>query len=486
MDENESLRLGQRYKILRTNDMLMEGLGKVPPQAIDLEEAVLGAILLEKPAYGKVADLIDSDDFYKENHQLIYKAIADLIDTHSPIDLLLVTNRLREKGQLELVGGASYITELTSKVNSAEHIEQHALVIKQSSIKRKLIKLSAEIYQKAYEDTVDPFDLLDETSKELNEIHKFTEAATLEPFSTILYETILDIEKAVSGEETTEVGLPTGFPNLDRVLGYWIPQDLIIIASRPGMGKSALAISMCIKQADIWDIPSAFFSLEMSKRSLVERVIAQVAELGVSRIRFRKLEPFEMEQLVHKSAKAGDYQLWLIDNCYSIQSIKTKCRRLVDECGVKLIVIDYLQIVKADQIENKRNSNREQEISYISRELKLLAKELNVPIIALSQLSRAVEARAGDKRPRLSDLRESGSLEQDADIVIFLYRPEYYGITQDEKGEDLVSGYCEAIIAKNRNGEIDMALLKFIGKFTTFVNYDKDSLQEKINRQTSF
>jgi len=457
-------------------------LGKIPPQAIDLEEAVLGAVLLERPAYGRIADIIVPDDFYKDAHVEIFKSVVELSESHTPIDLLLVTQKLREKGKLDYCGGAYYITELTSKVNSAEHIESHALIIKQMSLKRKLIQLSQSLQQKAFDDTEDPFELLQQTASSLTQLDKFTDSVAVESISDIVYEIITSNADKIAGKETKEEGLVTGFPNLDRVVGYWVPQDLIILAARPGMGKSALAISLCYNQATMFNVPCAIFSLEMSSRSLVERFLSKSSELSVRNIRFRKLNEHELEQLIHKGGPVSDYPLYIFDKIFTIQGIKLKARRLVVEHDVRLIVVDYIQLIQAGKIEGRMSSNREQEISYISRELKLLAKELNVPIIALSQLNRSVELRGGDKRPKLSDLRESGSLEQDADIVIFLYRPEYYGVVQDEAGEALTPGYSECIVAKNRNGEIDMASLKFIAKFTSFVNYDRDSFESKIEK----
>ena len=458
-------------------------LGKIPPQNIDLEEAVLGACMLEKPAFGKVRDLLVPEDFYKPGHEEIFQALVDLFNENTPIDLLIVTNKLVSKGKLEIVGGRYYLTELTNKVFNAAHIEEHAFIIKQSSIKRQIINLSSVLNITAYEDTEDPFNIIEKAQKELNDITKFSGATKDEPLAKLLHNKIVDIQNVMKGDKPA-VGIPTGFFNLDKVLGAWMPTDFIIVAARPGMGKSAFALRLCVNQALMFNVPAALLSLEMSKESLIDRLIAMESSIYLGDIRFCKINPDQLEIIIDKAGAMSDIPIFLTDDCYSLQQIRSKARRYVEENGVQLIIIDYLQLIIAGEIESRKSSNRENEISYISRELKRLAKELGVPIIALSQLSRAVETRGGDKRPRLSDLRESGAIEQDADEVIFLYRPEYYGITQDENGADLVSGYTEAIIAKNRNGPPDMAKLIFHGFKTDFTDYNE--FDEKVSQQTSF
>lgn len=464
-------------------DKIPERLGKVPPQNIDLEEAVLGACMLEKPAFGKVRDLLVPEDFYKPAHEEIFQSLIDLFNESTPIDLLIVTNKLRSTGKLEVCGGMYYLTELTTKVSSAAHIEEHAFIIKQSSIKRQIINLSSVLHITAYEETEDPFDIVEKAQKELNDITKFSGGTKDVPLYELLHNKVVDIQNVMKGEKPA-VGLPTGFLNLDKVLGAWMPGDLIILAARPGMGKSAKALRLCLNQAIMFGVPAALISLEMSKESLIDRLIAMESEIYLGDIRFCKINSDQLERIIDKSGEMSDIPLFLVDYCYSLQQIRSKARRLVEENGVRLIIIDYLQLIIAGAIESRKSSNRENEISYISRELKILAKELGIPIIALSQLSRAVETRGGDKRPKLSDLRESGAIEQDADEVIFLYRPEYYGITQDQNGEPLVSGYTEAIIAKNRNGPIDMAELIFHGFKTDFSNYNE--FDEKVSQKTPF
>jgi replicative DNA helicase len=467
---------GRTLKELRLqNNPFDDKLGKVPPQAVDLEEAVLGACMVEKSAFNKVKDLLVADDFYKDSHTLIFQAIIDLWQIDTKIDILLVTNKLREKGQLEMAGGPYYMTELTSKVNSAEHIESHALIIKEKSIKRQLISFGAKVQMKSYEDAVDAFELIDDTQKNFNSISKFSSTSTQPILSDMVMATIKDIE-AVMGGKQSAVGLHTGFPCIDKIVVAWVSGELIIIAARPGMGKSALALRLCMKQAGMFKVPSAFFSLEMSNQSLVDRMISMESELMTKNIRFRKLDDWQYKQMINKVERSGliDFPLYLVDDCFTIQQIRNRAIKLVDEFGVKFIVVDYLQLASVS--DSNKSSTRENEVSAISRALKMLSKELNVPIIALSQLSRAVEIRGGDKRPKLSDLRESGSLEQDADIVAFIYRPEYYGIDKDEGGFPLTVGYTEFIVAKNRNGAIEKADLKFIGSRTDFVEFENETI----------
>jgi replicative DNA helicase len=447
--KTQSLRLGSKTRTLVSQD-IGESLGKVPPQAIDLEEAVLGALMLEKDALTNVIDILKPGTFYKDSHKEIYSSIVDLFNNSEPVDLLTVTNHLRKKGKLDLVGGAYYITELTSKVNSAAHIEYHARIIIEKAIKRELIRIASNVHHEAYEDTVDVFSLLDKTEQSLFEVSE------------------LEAKKLQADGLT---GIATGFTALDRVTSGWQKSDLVIIAARPGMGKTAFVVSAMRNAAVDFNKPVAIFSLEMSSIQLVNRLISAEAELESDKIKKGNLEDYEWEQLIHKTAKLSEAPIFIDDTpALTILELRAKARKLVAQHGVELIIIDYLQLMSGDTSKSG-SGNREQEIASISRSLKNIAKELNIPIIALSQLSRAVEVRGGDKRPQLSDLRESGSIEQDADMVLFLYRPEYYGINADEEGNS-VQGVGEVIIAKHRNGSLDTARLKFIGKFTKFCDLD--------------
>lgn len=446
------------------------GVGKLPPQAIDLEEAVLGALMLEKDALTAVVDILKPESFYKDAHKEIYQSILDLFNAGEPIDLLTVSNQLRKNGKLEVVGGAFFITELTSKVSSAANIEYHARIITEQAIKREMIQVASEIQKDAFEETTDVFELLDKMEQSLFEISESNIRKNYTDMRSIMREAITELENK-KGQKDGLTGVPSGFTALDRVTSGWQKSDLIIIAARPAMGKTAFVLSVLRNAAVDHSRPVAIFSLEMSSIQLVNRLISSEAELDSEKIKKGNLADYEWEQLIHKTNKLSTAPLFVDDSpALSILELRAKCRRLKAQNDVQLIVVDYLQLMSGDT-KGGMSGNREQEISSISRALKKIAKELNVPVIALSQLSRAVETRGGDKRPQLSDLRESGAIEQDADIVMFLYRPEYYGITEDEEGQS-TAGVGEVIIAKHRNGSLENVKLRFIGKFTKFTDLD--------------
>ncbi len=471
--KSQSLRLGSKTRKLVSQD-IAESLGKLPPQALDLEEAVLGALMLEKDALTNVIDILKPETFYKETHKEIYESIVDLFNNSEPVDLLTVTNHLRKRGKLEFVGGAYTITELTSKVNSAAHIEHHARIIIEKAIKRELIRVASEIHHEAYEDTVDVFELLDKTEQSLFQVSEINIRKNYADMRSIMHEAMKELEvKKLQGDGLT--GIPTGFTALDRLTSGWQKSDMVIIAARPGMGKTAFVVSAMRNAAVDFNKPVAIFSLEMSSIQLVNRLISAEAELESEKIKKGSLQDYEWEQLIHKTAKLSDAPIFIDDTpALTILELRAKARKLVAQHGVELIIVDYLQLMSGDTSKSGGGAgNREQEIASISRSLKNIAKELNIPIIALSQLSRAVETRGGDKKPQLSDLRESGSIEQDADMVMFLYRPEYYGIDADEEGNS-VQGVGEVIIAKHRNGSLDTVKLKFIGKFTKFCDLDNN------------
>ena len=448
-------------------------LGKLPPQAVDLEEAVLGALMLEKDALTTVIDILKPESFYKESHQRIYKAIINLFGKSEPVDLLTVTNQLRSDGELELAGGAYYITELTSRVNSAANIEYHARIISQMAIKRELIHISSEVQKDAYEDTTDVFTLLDRSEQALFEVSEANIRKNYADMRSIMKEAISELE-AKKQHKDKLTGVPSGFSRLDRITSGWQKSDLIIIAARPGMGKTAFVVSAMRNAAVEFGQGVAIFSLEMSAVQLVNRLIAAEAELEGNKIKKGNLADHEWEQLVYKTSRLTEAPIFIDDTpALSILELRAKCRRLKAQHDIQLIIIDYLQLMSGDASKNGSSGNREQEIASISRALKGIAKELNVPVIALSQLNRSVETRGGDKRPQLSDLRESGSIEQDADMVMFLYRPEYYGITQDEAGQP-TNNVGEVILAKNRNGSLETVNLKFIGKYTKFCDWEED------------
>lgn len=460
---------GKNFPVSQEPGALM---GKMPPQALDLEEAILGALMLEKEAVTSVIDILKPDSFYKDQHKAIYEAIIELFNESAPVDILTVTNQLRKRDKLEFAGGPYYITELTSRVNSAANIEFHARIISELAIKRRLIRIAGEIQRDAYEDSHDVFELLDRTESALFEVSESNIRKNYADMRTIMREAIEELE-AKKHMKDGLTGVPSGFTALDRVTSGWQKSDLIIIAARPAMGKTAFVVSAMRNAAVEFGKGVAIFSLEMSAVQLVNRLISAEAELESEKIKKGNLADYEWEQLVHKTARLTESPIFIDDTpALSVLELRAKCRRLKAQHDIQLIIIDYLQLMSGDTSKmGGGKGNREQEIASISRALKNLAKELSVPVIALSQLSRAVESRGGDKRPMLSDLRESGSIEQDADMVMFLYRPEYYGIMESEEGLSM-AGVGEVIIAKHRNGGLDTVQLKFIGKYTRFCDLD--------------
>jgi replicative DNA helicase len=448
---------------------LSESLGKLPPQARDLEEAVLGALMLEKNALNAVVEFLKPEHFYADAHREIYQAIIDLFKASEPVDMRTVVNQLRKNAKLELVGGAYVIAELTAKVSSAANIEYHARVIIEMAIKRNLIQIASQIHHDAYEDTTDVFELLDRTEQSVFEISDSNLRKNYDNMRNLMARAIQELQ-VLKDHKDGLTGVPSGFTALDRITSGWQKSDLVIIAARPGMGKTAFVVSALRNAAVDFKMPVAIFSLEMASVQLVNRMISAEAELEGEKIKKGNLADHEWAQLVHKTSRLSSAPIFIDDTpALSILELRAKCRRLKAEHNVQLIVIDYLQLMRGEQ-----GGNREQEIASISRALKGIAKELNVPVLALSQLSRGVETRGGDKRPQLSDLRESGSIEQDADIVMFLYRPEYYKITVDEEGMP-TQGMGEVIVAKHRNGSTGTAKLKFVGKFTKFADFDAPS-----------
>jgi len=457
--------------------------GKIPPQAIDLEEVVLGAMMIDKKGVDEVIDILHADVFYKDAHRFIYEAIFTLFESSEPVDLLTVSSQLKKDGHLEAIGGDFYLIKLTQKVASSAHIEFHARIILQKYIQRSLIKISNEIIEDAYSDATDVFDLLDGAEAKLYEVTQGNLKRSAETAQNLVIQAKKRIEE-ISNKEGLS-GIPSGFDKVDKLTSGWQPSDLVIIAARPGMGKTALTLSMARNMAVNADIPVAFFSLEMSSVQLITRLISSETGLSSEKLRTGRLEKHEWEQLNVKVKSLEKAPLFIDDTpSLSIFDLRAKARRLESQHKIKLIIIDYLQLMTAGG--NQKGGNREQEISTISRNLKALAKELNVPVIALSQLSRAVETRGGSKRPILSDLRESGAIEQDADIVSFIYRPEYYKIEEwDDEERTPTQGQAEFIVAKHRNGGLDNIRLKFIGNLGKFDNLDEfDSpfeFQSKMN-----
>ncbi|CAA9201430.1 replicative DNA helicase [Flavobacterium collinsii] len=461
--------------------------GKLPPQVLDLEEAVLGAMMIDKKGVDDVIDILQADAFYKDSHKFIFEAIVQLFTETQPIDLLTVSTQLKKNGKLELAGGDFYLIQLTQKIASSAHIEFHSRIILQKFIQRSLIRISSEIIEASYDETADVFDLLDQAESKLYEVTQGNIKRSSETAQSLVLQAKKKIEEIAKQEGLS--GVETGFTNLDKLTSGWQPSDLIIIAARPAMGKTAFVLSMARNIAIQYGHGVALFSLEMASVQLITRLISSETGLSSEKLRTGKLEPHEWEMLSTKVKNLEKAPLFIDDTpSLSIFDLRAKCRRLVSQHGIKIIIIDYLQLMTAGG-NNKGGGNREQEISTISRNLKALAKELNVPVIALSQLSRAVETRGSSKRPLLSDLRESGAIEQDADIVSFLYRPEYYKIEEwDDDEASPTTGQAEIMIAKHRNGGIENIRLKFIGHLGKFDNLDDfsgsyDDLPSKMNHE---
>lgn len=445
--------------------------GRVPPQAVDLEEAVLGALLIDKNALNEVIDIISPDAFYKESHQEIFRSIKSLFGDSKPIDMLTVANHLKEEGKLDIAGGDYYLAQLTQRVNSSAHIEFHSRIIVQKYIQRELVRVASEIIRDAFDDTTDVLELLDKAEARLFEITEGNIKKNYDSAESLIQQALQNIED-ISRKQGLS-GVPSGFTQIDKITSGWQKSDLVILAARPGMGKTAFVLSMARNMAIDHQTPVAVFSLEMSSVQLITRLISSETGLSSEKLRKGSLEDFEWQQLHAKIKNLEKAPLFIDDTpALSIFDLRAKCRRLVSQHNVGIIIIDYLQLMTAGS--DTKGGNREQEISTISRSLKSIAKELNVPVIALSQLSRAVETRGGSKRPLLSDLRESGAIEQDADIVSFIYRPEYYGLSEwDDEEHTPCEGQAEFIIAKHRNGALDEVRLKFVGHLAKFTNLEE-------------
>lgn len=442
--------------------------GHLQPQAIDIEKVVLGALMIDKDAFTFVSEIIKPETFYEARHQKIYEAVQSLNLQEKPVDIMTVTEELRHKGTLEDVGGPAYVVELSSQVASSAHIEYHAHILAQKFLARQLIQFASMIETDAFDETVDVDDLMQKAEGALFEISQKNMLQDYVQIDTIVDQAHQLLLQA-SNREGGLTGVPSGFRKLDDITAGWQPSDLVIIAGRPAMGKTSFALSIAKNVAIDYRKPIAFFSLEMNNVQLVNRLISNVCSIPGNKILNGQLTPDEWERFDSNIRKMQGAPIYVDDTPgLSIFELRTKARRLVREHGIELLMIDYLQLMNANGM---RFNSRQEEVSTISRSLKGLAKELNIPVLALSQLSRAVEQRDGPegKRPQLSDLRESGAIEQDADMVLFVHRPEYYHILQDEKGNDL-HGMAQIIIAKHRKGATGDVLLNFRGEYTRFSN----------------
>ena len=443
--------------------------GTVPPQAIELEQAVLGALMLEKDAIIEVQEYLKVETFYAEEHRIIFKAIQDLSFEMKAIDLYTVTERLKAQKELTKVGGVTYLAQLTQRVASAAHVEFHAKIIAQKYVQRELIRSATEIQRRSYDEETDVTELIGFAEQEIFRVSEGNVKRSVQSAADILHKALKQIEEAAktAGEYN---GVRSGFTDIDSVTLGWQPSDLIIIAARPSMGKTAFVLTMARNMAVEFKTPVAFFSLEMSSVQLMNRLIVAETQLNSKDLRTGNLTPDQWVHLESQTVELGRAPLYIDDTpALSVYEFRSKARRLKTQHHIELIIIDYLQLMTAATPETR--GNREQEVSLISRTLKAIAKELNVPIIALSQLSRNVENRGGSKRPQLSDLRESGAIEQDADVVAFIHRPEYYGLTTDEHNMP-TAGMAEIIIAKHRNGEVTDVPLRFIKDQAKFADAD--------------
>jgi replicative DNA helicase len=464
--------MAKQTKPARPPVVALPDLGRVPPQAIDMEEAVLGAIMLEKEAVIAILDILKPESFYKDAHRKIFKAISDLSAREFPVDLYTVTEELKAHDELDSVGGPLYLTQLTSKVVSAANVDYHARIVAQKYIQRELIRVSTEIQTRSFDDTWDVTDLLDYSENELFQIAEGNIKREVSPINMVIKEAIKEIEEAGKREDAL-IGIPSGFTKLDRLTSGWQKSELIIIAARPSMGKTALALSMARNMAVDHGKKVAIFSCEMSSIQLVNRLIIAETDISGEKIRNGRLSEEEWKQLDTRIKKLVQAPIFIDDTpAISIFELRAKCRRLMAQRKLDLVIVDYLQLMSGPD----NAGSREQEVSNISRSLKSIAKELNVPIIALSQLNRSVEMRGGTKRPLLSDLRESGAIEQDADMVVFIHRQEKFGILTFEDGSS-TKGIAEIILAKNRNGPVDDVRLRFREERAQFVDIDEFDIE---------
>lgn len=448
--------------------------GRVQPQAIPLEEIVLGAIMIDKDGFPSIIDILRKESFYLDKHQIIFDTMSELFGRSMPIDLMTVREALKKSNKLDDIGGISYLIDLSNKVGSAANIEFHARIIAQKFIQRELIRVSTQVIHDAFEDTKDVLDLLDEAERGLYDITDQNLNTGYESMATLAIKAQKQIESA-GAKGSAMTGVTTGFVELDKMTNGWQPSDLIIMAARPGMGKTAFTLSLT-KNASEAGRGVAFFSLEMDAIQLVQRLISMEADINSSKLRNGQLEEYEWKRLHSAVEKLSNLPIYIDDTPgINIFELRAKCRRLKQNHNISMIVIDYLQLMAGAP--NDKRGNREQEISSISRALKGLAKELRVPVIALSQLSRAVESRGGEKRPQLSDLRESGAIEQDADIVTFIYRPGYYGVGEDDLGTP--SDLSEIILAKHRNGGLGTVNLRFVPHFVRFEDPSDDGFSNQ-------
>ena len=439
-----------------------EVLTRVPPQAVEVERAVLGAMLLEKEAIPKVLEILDEDCFYLDSHRKIFSAIVDLFERNEPADDHTLLEELRRRKELDKVGGAAYLAQLATEVATAANVEYHARIVLEKALLRKLITLCTQTIEECYAGTEDVFDLVDRAEQRIFNISARRLKGGFVQLSSVLHDTFETIERMHLRPGVSPGAVRTGFHKLDEMTAGFQPSDLIIVAGRPSMGKTSFVLNVARNAAVEQKVPVGIFSLEMAGFQLAQRLLCAEAMVDSHKIRTGRLPDEDWSKLSTSVGKLAEAPIFIDDTpSLSVLELRAKARRLQSEHGVGMIVIDYLQLLRGVG----RTENRQQEISQISRALKALAKELNVPVVACSQLSRAPETRGDDHRPRLSDLRESGSLEQDADVVLFIYRPEVY-----KKNDESLKGKAEIIIAKQRNGPTGTVNLVWLGQYSKFEN----------------
>lgn len=445
--------------------------GKVQPQAIPLEEAVLGALMLDRDVFDIVSDFIQPETFYVESHQLIYRSIQTLHNNNRPVDLLTVTEQMRKDGTIDSVGGGYYLVELSHRVASAANTEYHSRIIQQKWIARTMIDICTKSIREFYEETSDVLESFDRHESLISKV-RIWESKQVQNLSQLGAAVLRDLENRANTPGGL-IGVPTGIRDIDAKTGGWQKTDLIIIAARPGMGKSGFIVSTALNAARDFKKPVALFSLEMQDEQMMKRIIAIDAQVNSEKFRSGQgLSDDEWQRIGQSIERLSNVPIYIDDTPgIDLYELKSKARRMKKQYGIELLIIDYLQLITLSG-DAARGKNREQEVAAISKSLKNLAKELQIPVIALAQLSRAVENRGGSKRPQLSDLRESGSVEQDSDIVSFLYRPEYYQIMEDEHGNS-TRGLCEFILAKHRHGKLEPVRIGFIDELVQFCDFDE-------------
>lgn len=440
---------------------------RIPPHSNDAEISVIGAMMLDKSAVSKVMEIIEPDSFYNDNHKEIFKAILDLSDRGVPADLISLTEELTRRQKLEEVGGTFYLLDINKQTPTSANIEYHARIIQEKYIKRSLISTATQIIERSYDESTDALDEVDIAESDIFKIAEKRFSSSFVDIKTLSHQALDVIAKLVDRDKTGLTGVPTGYTDLDKFTGGFQNSDLIILAARPSMGKTALALSIARNVAVEYKLPVAFFSIEMKDIQLVLRLFSAESQIDAHKIRTGYITHDDMTKMVHKINRLADSPLFIDDSpSLSIADFRAKCRRLKTEHNIKMVIIDYLQLINSPKADS-----REREISMISSSLKQIAKELDIPIVALAQLNRSVESRP-DKKPMLSDLRESGSIEQDADVVLFIHRPEFYGIKTYPDTNTPTENTAEVIIGKQRNGPTDTVRLVYLKQFARFENGD--------------